>query len=331
MGNIVTFKKFTHNGYDYLGMDNDQLNLIFLPSLGGKMVQLNSKRTGTKFFHKPQKPYKKAHYGDSFEKYDTSGFDECFPTIEKTILSLYHDKTEEILLPDHGELWSRPWIYDINGNCLKLSISGVELDYEFTKIITLVDNKIHISYKVKNNCTFGFGYIWSAHPLLNVEPGNKIYLADDIEEVFLNGSSNDTIGSFGDILPWPYLDKKNDFSIVRDKSFNSAVKVFTNRLEKGCTAIYKPDTNETLVYGFKTDEIPFLGMWLCYGGWPDYTDHKHLTIGLEPTNGRPDSLEKAISRNECPYLESGTTDTWSITLSVMEGKPDFQNCSNYIF
>jgi hypothetical protein len=62
---------------------------------------------------------------------------------------------------------------------------------------------------------------------------------------------------------------------------------------------------------------------LCYGGWPDYTDDEHLTIGLEPTNALPDSLDKAISRNGCPYPKPGTTDMWSLTLNVMEGKPDF--------
>ncbi|HKJ30246.1 MAG TPA: hypothetical protein VKA34_00395 [Balneolales bacterium] len=324
----VTIKNYTQNGYEYFSIDNDHLKLSFIPSLGGKMAELNSKKTGTQFLQEPQSQYKTASYGDPFENYDTSGFDECFPTIEDTHFSINgSEEQEEIFLPDHGELWSRPWNYDVDGDRVKLSIQGVRLDYEFSKEISLHDNKIQISYSVKNNADFGFAYLWSAHPLLNVQPGNQVYLADPIEEVFLNGTSDEKLGDYGDILPWPFLDNETNYSEVQQKKLNSAVKVFTHRLKKGCAGIYKPKTDESLVYHFDTNEIPFLGIWLCYGGWPDHTDNKHLTVGLEPTNGRPDSVQKAKDRKECPFLEAGATDTWTLTIDIIQGKPDFENCN----
>jgi len=332
MNKNVTIESYTQNGCDYVSMENHFLNIIFLPALGGKMIELHNKKTGSQFLQEPQSPYHQAAFGDSFDKYDTSGFDECFPTIEESyFFKTGNNHKQETFLPDHGELWSRPWNYEINKDSLTLSIDGVNLDYNFNKEISINKNQIHISYQLSNKSDYGYRYLWSAHPLLNVEQGNQILIGEEITDVFVNGSSNESIGKYGDILSWPYLDNSTNYSCVQSKQLNHAIKIFTNRLHEGCAGIYKPDTNESILFSFNTSEIPFLGLWLCYGGWPDHNSNKHLTVGLEPTNGRPDSLQKAVARNECPYLESGATDTWSLTLSIINGKPDFQNCSNYIF
>jgi hypothetical protein len=89
---------------------NDQLFVSFLPEVGAKMNSLKSVRSGREFLYKPLRdPYRRAAYGASFADYDTSGFDECCPTMAECIYPEPGFAGRK--MPDHGDLWSASWDY----------------------------------------------------------------------------------------------------------------------------------------------------------------------------------------------------------------------------
>ncbi|MFO7971553.1 MAG: hypothetical protein R6U40_07365 [Desulfobacterales bacterium] len=328
--------EYERNGRTFVSAENEQLFVEFLPEVGGKMTKLLNKKTGTQFLLEPQneeKSYKQASYGADFEKFDTSGFDECFPTIEESEyrkLSAPEERTGTVL-PDHGELWSRPWQYDMVDEYLQLTIAGVQLQYRLTKRISLDGNRVLLDYYLANEDDIPLTYLWSAHPLLRVNPGTKLFFRDNIEEVFVNWASDPDLGQFGDKLPWPVIRNNGqpiDYSVVKKRDFGQAAKFFTHSLNNGLAGIHDSQTDETLLFHFDPGKTPYLGLWLCYGGWPAEADRKHLTVGIEPTNGRPDALDEAVKRRECSEIKAKGTHQWVIGMSLWEGKPDLQHINS---
>jgi len=314
--------KFTeHDGYKNLVISNEVLEVHIFPEIGGKIHRIINKKNGSQYLLQSQKSngrYSKPHYGANYEDFDTSGFDECFPNVSDSKVEFKNGK--ELFFPDHGELWSRKWDYEITDEKIKLSIKGVQRKYLFEKTVSLSDYSINFQYKLKNNCDFDFQYIWSAHPLLNISEGDKIILPKELKKMFLNWSSDELLGSFGDYVNWPLIDGKTDYSEVKNVFFGKAVKLFTDQLETGIAGVFFRKFNETFLINFYATENPFLGLWLSYGGWPVNSSRKHLTVGIEPTCGRPDCLKAGIKNQEVGKVKAGATNSWSISFSILNGE-----------
>ncbi|MEW6196351.1 MAG: DUF5107 domain-containing protein [Bacteroidota bacterium] len=308
------------DNFEQISLENDFIKVIFLPQIGGKMIKLINKKTGTNFLLEPQndsKKYRPAYHGAPFDQYDTSGFDECFPTIEACAITT--ESGSKISFPDHGQLWSKAWQYQITEDeTLIRTAKGVNWNYAFSKKVHLEENRFIIDYVIENFEDESLPYIWSAHPLLNVETGDEIYLSDEIDQVILNWSSDEKLGKAGDLLSWPMVDGKNDFSTVHDINFAKAVKIFSNKLnEFGWCAFHKVRNKESLLISFDTVKIPYLGIWLTYGGWPTGNRPKHLTVALEPTNACCDSLEKAIEKKSCGIIKPMQKNEWRMEFAIV--------------
>lgn len=313
-------KIFEENNLEHISLENDHLKIVFLPQIGGKMIKFINKKTGTNFLLEPQnknKNYKPAYHGAPFHNYDVSGFDECFPTIEACTIKTKYGS--EILFPDHGQLWSKSWQYSITEDDTFIrTAKGINWNYAFSKKVHLEENKFIIEYLVQNNEDEPLPYIWAAHPLLNVAPGDEIYLTDEIQNVLLYWSNDPTLGAKGKELEWPLIDGKNDYSIIPHREFGKAVKLFSGKLNESVWAtLHKPKNKESFLITFDSSEIPFLGIWLCYGGWPESIKDKHFTIALEPTNVPGDCLADAIKENKCGVLLPQQISEWRVEFSIV--------------
>ncbi len=321
-------REYSLDGLKRLLIGNDLVEAVFLPQIGSKMISLVNKTTGTEFLLENQnkdKVYKQAYHGADYSLYDASGFDECFPTIEaaELIVKNRNSETKKILYPDHGELWSKTWDYELLDDSIFFTVEGVQADYRITKIITLKENSLIINYSLINNSEFPLNYIWSAHPLLVVDEGDRIILPPGINKLLLNWVSDGKIGKYGEYMPWTGENGDvNNFYHVKAKETGVAIKGFTDSLRYGFAGLYRPRKNESIVISFDNNKLPYLGVWLCFGGWPVGSARKHYTVALEPTTGRPDSLSESVKRNECPVLEVNAERNWQIEFSLWEGIPE---------
>ncbi len=111
---------------------------------------------------------------------DSGGWDECFPTVAPSPMPGAPAGTPP--LPDHGELWSAPWTssaFEHAGNVtLTASATGRLLPYEFHRELTLDAREpvVRLRYRLRHTGDAPFPWIWSAHPLLNVQPGTTLEL-----------------------------------------------------------------------------------------------------------------------------------------------------------
>jgi hypothetical protein len=101
---------------------------------------------------------------------------------------------------------------------------------------------------------------------------------------------------------------------------NFAAKLFSNRLEIGSAGLYKKRSDESLLFSFNTDRVPFLGIWLCYGGWPQDTEPTEYTLALEPCNARPDSLEEACKWGDQQKISPMSIQCWQVDIDLIEGR-----------
>jgi len=291
---------------DTLCLENAFLEVRLRPGLGAKLCSLRDRRSGREWLLPSQLPgggYPQPSYGDDFSRFDTSGFDECFPTVSAAPP-----------WPDHGELWSRAWAVAQEGDSLVACIEGRAWPYTFTRRATLEEDTLRLDYTLENHATDPFPYLWSAHPLLKVTPGMRLVLPEGVHEAFVNGASDDRMGVHGEMRPWPGLAPGLDLSTVPPVTRGQAVKLFIPDMREGRAGIHDPRSGDALTFTWDPAELPHLGLWLCYGGWPMDGRPGHLTVALEPCSGMPDQLQEAAARGTCAVLGPGGRSTWNLRL-----------------
>lgn len=308
-------------------IENENLKINVLPEFGGKILKLIHKKTGTQFFKETLKKVDEIHppkYGDDFLPPYAFGFDECFPNVSTEKIM---KKGKREILPDHGELWNRPCEYEVQDCEVTLRYSGVVYDYLLQKKLKLFNNKLIIHYELINLQETSFDYIWSSHPLLSVEEGDSLIFNNQINEMILNWASNDELGSYKDQVNWPFLDRRNperDFSVIQERSVGIAIKLFTKQNAVNVAGIYRHKSDESLLFSFDETMIPYLGIWLCYEGWPENLKTKDFTVALEPARGGLDLLSDAKRENKAFQIQPGEVHNWTIELSVERGKSCFK-------
>jgi len=296
-------------------LENEHVKVTFLPEVGGKMVSLVHKATGREWLLPPQDhPYRPATTGDVFEDFDTSGFDECFPTI--SACRYPRGEFEGNVLPDHGELWSQPWMVKRRGDTVELSAACESLPAVLARTARLRGSAVVLEYELVSKAREAYHYLWSAHPLLQVEEGAELHLPPEVQDLSVNWSLGDRLGRPGDVVRWT-----PELARVGAPTSGRADKLYTGRLAQGWCGIRLPSTDSGLTFRFDPAAVPFVGLWICQGGWPTSRASKHYTVALEPCSARPDSLAEAIARGEAPVLPAGEILRWTLTIELHQGPP----------
>jgi hypothetical protein len=196
---------------------------------------------------------------------------------------------------------------------------GRSLPYTFSRRVRLDSNAIILSYEIANTGSTDFSFLWSAHPLLAIEPGCQILLPAEVSEMFVQWSHSERLGSFGSTCNWPIASMTNgeqvDLSQIMAVTARTADKIFTPRLRSGECTLYYPSSKERITFRFDPAVVPFVGLWICQGGWPS-PDDGHFVLGLEPCTGRPDSLREAIARAECDTLGPKQSKDWKLRIEL---------------
>ena len=303
-------------------LDNGVVEVAFLPELGGKMISLRRRATGREFLlgiPEPGRVYRRPGASAAFADFDTSGFDECLPTV--AACRYPGSEFADAWLPDHGELWSVPWQHQIEGEQLTLTVAGRALPFVLTRRVRLEGASVEIDYELANQSDSAFQFLWSAHPLLRVEEGARVVLPESVRELLVEGSKGERLGRPGELCGWPLATLGNgervDLSLIQSPAAGHADKLFTPRLETGQCELRFPRSNEGIRFRFDPRQTPYVGLWLCQGGWPRVPGH--FTVALEPCSGRPDSLAAASARGECRTLPPLGHARWTLSIDLLAG------------
>lgn len=263
-----------------LTIENERIRLSVLPSFGARIVEFVDKRTNRNWLVTGA-PIGSTSDDAIFGKDEAVGWDECFPTIAAT----------EIIgaQRDHGALWGRPQKCTVH-DC-EITTEFVAAGYLLDRVLALRGEVLVAKYRLRtSNGSIAIPALWSQHCLLDVAPG---------EQININGLADPNPAFLREIAPLTVLDPNAGLS----------QKTYSRACEKPRVEI--SGANGKLSLSWNADEMPFCGIWINYGGWPEDTPCHQI------------AFEPATETGECPsqssdILNGNIERCWTLTMSVSD-------------
>ncbi|MCR9138448.1 MAG: hypothetical protein NXI27_20775 [Alphaproteobacteria bacterium] len=287
-----------------LHLANEHVALSVEPEFGARITSLVERSSGRDWLIGG--PLEGSAGDDAgFGAREARGWDECFPTVAPCL-----DETHGRPLRDHGDLWGRPWHCDIENNAIRSRYDGS--GWRFVRDIELTGNRIETRYAVTNTGNVTLPYLWSQHCLLATGPGDRIDFQGIGPMTVTGGGSSDGPVGTGQ-FDWPELSSiMPDLRSVRDASAGFWIKAYAP-IDTDVSATVGSDEGSISV-SWKQADIPYLGLWLDYGGWPQ-SGPVHQ-IAIEPTTAPADDLATAHKVNLARWLSPGETHSWMVTMRL---------------
>ena len=274
----------------------------------------------------------------SFDQADASGWDECLPSVAACTLETYAGAAH---VPDHGDLWRVEWKnrepksrepgtgnreqgsedvagpVTMTGTCFSLPLI-LERTAHLTESAT--GWHLQLDYLLRNTGTFAAPWSWAAHPLFVAEEGDRIVLPEAVATLRLEGSGGNRLGKSGDTVSWPVASlahgARSNLSVAQGPESNIGDKLFAGPLspaENWC-ALERANAGVRIKVGFDPAATPYLGLWICYGGWPERPGPKQVCVALEPATAPVDSL--AVTGPWSRTLAPGESFSWAMTVEI---------------
>lgn len=295
-------------------LENPLLQVQILPNFGGKIASLRSVRTGEEFLLPPLNEYRQVSASASFSEGDGGGFDECLPTVASC-----ESIAGEPPVPDHGDLWRSAWHVDSTGSVITLHADAVSRPLRLTRKSRLDGSSLVLEYDLANLSETPTAWLWSAHPLLKVDSGDYIVLPHEVESVTVSYSANGLLDEASSV-PWPLARSTSggsiDLSKMSDRDGITAHKLFARMERSGWAALYRQRIGQGLVMRFDPSVLPYLGLWICCGAWPEFGAEKQYTVALEPTTSNVDSLASASINKTIRSLNAGEHVRWRLEIQL---------------
>lgn len=313
----MSFRQTSVSGFPAVALRSAHVEIVAVPAIGMKLTNLRRLNGREWLWRSDQILLAPPRVGASYvETADSGGWDECLPTVGPCPIPGAPPGTPP--LPDHGELWSAPWtssVYETaHGTTLAGSATGTAFPYEFHRQITLDPEEplARFRYRLRHTGSGPFPWIWSSHPLLNVQPGSLLTLpgVSQVRVAAVHGRDDFNVN---DVVSWPGAigGESDRFTFPDNAAW--AVKIFGDLGREGRMVVTDPRRGERLEFVVRTDEVPQVGVWINCRGWAPPGLKPYYNLALEPCIGAPDRLDIAVQGWETAQtLHPGEERTWSV-------------------
>jgi galactose mutarotase-like enzyme len=317
----MSFRQTRVSGFPAVALRSTHVEIVAVPAIGMKLTNLRRLNGREWLWRSDQIPLAPPQPGASYvETADSGGWDECFPTVGSCPIPGAPPGTPP--LPDHGELWSAPWTSSVyesaEGTTLAGSANGIVFPYEFHREVTLDpdDPLVRLSYTLRHTGETPFPWIWSAHPLLNVQPGSVLELPGVTQVKIAAVHGRDDLTE-NDVVSWPGAigGDAERFTFPPDGGW--AVKLFGDLAGEGRMILTDPRRSERLELSVQPDRVPQVGVWINCKGWAPPGPTPYYNLALEPCIGAPDRLDIAVRDwHTAQTLQPGEERNWSVTVRL---------------
>jgi galactose mutarotase-like enzyme len=317
----MSFRQTSVSGFPAVAIRSAQLEVVAVPALGMKLTNLRRLNGREWLWRSDQIPLAPPKPGASYvETADSGGWDECFPTVGPCPIPGAPAGAPQ--LPDHGELWSAAWtssVYEGNdGTTLAGSAAGSIFPYEFQRHIVLhpTEPSLEFRYRLRHTGTEPFPWIWSSHPLLNVQPGTVLSLPGiaRLKVAAVHGRDD---WSEGDTIAWPEALGGSGRSFTFPAEAHWAAKLFGDIGHQEPIGLIDPRRGERLEFVVRRDQVPQLGLWINCRGWAPAGLKPYYNLALEPCIGAPDRLDLAMTEwHTAQSLRPGESREWSLEVRL---------------
>lgn len=312
---LTTVKKSKFRGLVSLELENNLYLVKILPEAGGKIASLIYKPSGKEFLLQGKdEKCRLVDYDGDFLKADQSGIDDMFPTISEYHYEDYPWKG--VRIPDHGEVWSLAWDYEIKNDQVALAVSGVRLPYKLKKRIELIHtNILRISYEAINPTDFDINYIWAAHIMIKADDGCRQIAPKDMIKAICTYSESGRMGNYGDVFDFPFVKQQDgtmyDASVYSEQSDDFQKFYFKDKMKKGLYGLKYPD-GHLLEIMFPTDVTPYFSGLNAEGG-----SFGIRCVHLEPCSAPFDRPDIAKLHGKESVLKARSVMKWNYDIKII--------------
>ena len=271
-------------------LENSHVKIDVLKDFGGKITSLYFKPTQEELLFQPTNGYHMPFLGEDFSLYDTSGIDDCFPTVDPCVMG-------RLSIPDHGSLWSIPWVLSKDRDVLHLSVQDPITGILVEKKLYLEKNHLKMSYQLTNITKDPTAFLWVFHGLFQMQPKAQLILPMDRS------------------LMMQVHGKKGNFNLEYEEEYPAGESFkwyFSEPVPANGTIGYR-NPRTTVLFHYDRKIIPYLGLWVTTGGFKG-----EVNWALEPSTGFYDSLEKVRATNTEVPLEPGEKFEFTFTIEIKE-------------
>jgi galactose mutarotase-like enzyme len=300
-----------------ISLQSDEMEVMVIPGEGGRIASLRSVSSGLEFLTqaRPDRQAIKPSLETAFQRGPCAGAEECLPTVGPCV-----DCTGGPA-PDHGDFWQIPWSVDsLDSRKLQMHAVGFSRPLRFERIISVDGASLSLNYRVVNFGSKAYSFLYAWHPLFAVETGDRVVLPTEVAEVRLSYSRGHALGPEGKPLKWPELTSSRvirDLSVACDPHHETAEMIYTRRLHVGRCGLFRGEHRQGVIISFDPSQLPYLGVWLCFGGWPVAgPEAKQVAVALEPTNAPFNTLSEAEHAGLAVRLAPGHAFTWNIEVDL---------------
>ncbi|TFG58817.1 MAG: hypothetical protein E4H36_14940 [Spirochaetales bacterium] len=308
-----------YKGEEAIVFESETLMVKIIPGWGAKIASIVFKpQSHELLWQKEGTVYQKSSYGGNYVEAECSGFDDMFPSINRCYYQDYPWAGAEI--PDHGEVWSLPWKYEIDKDRVTFSVHGIRLPYTLQKTIFVKNNTICIAYSASNHSPFDMDTIWAAHPLFNASPGME-FVVPAVMNTIVNAYAGAVISEYGKLYDFPIIEDRTggciNIAVMPEEGTTCYAKYyFAGRVTEGWCLLYDKMRNLNIGFSFPKEAVPYLGMWMHAGGMLE----GHYNIAPEPATGAMDGIDLARAWGTMGELKAFGTNKWFLNISVREGE-----------
>jgi galactose mutarotase-like enzyme len=227
------------NGFDVIGLINDDLAVEIVPALGARLLSLRDLRVGEEWMWRPAdgRPLARHLLGSAFEHSTLAGAEECLPTVNAC-------RSNERDLPDHGECWASAWTVAtaaLDGGSIATTLDLPRSPLRLERTITLDGPRVQLEYRLTSRSALPERWLWAFHPLYPLCPGDRLELPGQ--------------ASAPECAP------------------GACTKAFYPATE-GRVALIRAH-GPRLTTTWSPAELPWLAVWITRGGWHG---HHHLAL-----------------------------------------------------
>ena len=281
---VLVSSPCTWNGCSALTYQTDFFSVTVLLGRGGKIASLKD-GFGNEWLAQPELPLG-SFPPSSFVDGDMCGWDECAPTVAAC-------EVDELLLPDHGELWSQAWIEGRDG---WHTAQGKSWRYRLSRRFAIQGSKLVIEYELLSDGD-KFPFLWAAHPQFLVDEETVIIFDKDVKKLV-------------DVMT-PSLPMVDVAAASRVGNFASDT----------CAKFYVDPTKSTFQVGMRrgdgsqidiawSEHLPYLGIWIDRSVYA-----RQDVVSIAPSGDYYDSCELAFRSGRVPEIAPNSKLTWQLAIS----------------
>lgn len=290
-------------GHRAIMLDNGHVRATIVPALGGRVWELEDVRRGVQWiWHRPGVPLAAHGVGADYDAVWAGGWEELFPNDAK-------GSFEGRDLPDHGEWWARSWdVAEVGGGdepfvrleC-RLDVRRATCVKEFR--LSSGAAEVRARYRVESAEAEPFHFLFKQHLPVELRPGCRLALP--------GGTLTAVDPAFSTLLPspgphaWPNARHGAvavDLRAVLPASSRRQEFVYVTDLPAPWCGVDDPQAGASLRMHWDADAMPYLWLFISYGGWRDVH-----TIVLEPCTNMPKDLAGAVAAGRAARLAPGGT------------------------